>query len=503
MVMQTETASAVLDKEENKSKSEVHKVKNYINGSFVESGSKNLLEITDPSNGEIIANLPLSTKEEFDEAVKAAKNAFPSWRKTPPLERARYFFKLKTIMEDRFDDIARVLTIENGKTFDEARGSVRRAIENVEVASGIPSLMQGSSLEDVAAGIDTTVYRQPIGVFAAITPFNFPAMVPLWFLPYAVATGNTFVLKPSEQVPLTPTFIFELMEEIGLPPGVVNLVHGDKVVVDAICTHPDIAGVSFVGSSPVAQHVYSLASQNGKRVQALGGAKNFVVVTDDANIDAAADAIVASCFGCAGERCLAASMLLGDEKIYDELRDKIVEKSANIILGSGLDDGVIMGPVVTAPHRERVLSYIEKGLEEGAEMLLDGRNAKVEGKEGGYFLGPTIFDNVDPSMTIAKEEIFGPVLSMRKVSGLDDAIEQVASHPLANTISIFTTSGANARKFRYNVDASMIGVNIGVPAPMSFFPFGGAKGSFFGNLKVHGKDGIEFYTDKKVVISRW
>ena len=293
------------------------------------------------------------------------------------------------------------------------------------------------------------------------------------------------------------------MDEIGLPPGVINLVHGDKVVVDAICTHPDIAGVSFVGSSPVAQHVYSLASQNGKRVQALGGAKNFVVVMDDADIDAVADAIVASCFGCAGERCLAASMLLGDEKIYDVLRDKIVEKTSNIKLGSGLDEGVTMGPVVTSQHRDRVLSYIEKGLEEGAEMLLDGRNATVEGKEDGYFLGPTIFDNVDASKTIAKEEIFGPVLSMRKVSNLDDAIEQISMHPLANTISIFTTSGYNARKFRYNVDASMIGVNIGVPAPMSFFTFGGAKGSFFGDLKAHGRDSIEFYTDKKVVTSRW
>ena len=465
--------------------------------------TKNIIDITDPSNGMTIAKLPLSTREEFDVAVKAAKNAFPGWRETPPLERARYFFKLKTIMEDRFDDIARVLTIEHGKTFDEARGSVRRAIENVEVAAGIPSLMQGYSLEDVAVGIDTTVYRQPIGVFAAITPFNFPAMVPLWFFPYALATGNTFILKPSEQVPLTSNLIFELIEEIGLPQGVLNLVHGDKVVVDAICTHPDIAGVSFVGSSPVAKHVYSLASQNGKRVQALGGAKNFVVVTDDADIDVAVDAIVASCFGCAGERCLAASMLLGDERIYDELRDKIVEKTSKIKLGSGLDKGVTMGPVISAAHRERVLSYIEKGLEEGAEMLLDGRDATVEGKEGGYFLGPTIFDNVDASMTIAREEIFGPVLAMRKVSSLDDAIEQISLHPLANTISIFTTSGANARKFRYKVDASMIGVNIGVPAPMSFFTFGGAKGSFFGDLKAHGRDGIEFYTDKKVVISRW
>lgn len=503
MVMPTEPASTVLDKGGNGTDSVIRIMKNYVNGAFIQSNSKNMLDIIDPSNGIHLAKLPLSTESEFNEAVESANKAFPSWRKTPPVERARYFFKLKTIMEEKFDDIARILTTENGKTFDEARGSVRRAIENVEVAAGIPTMMQGISLEDVASGIDTVAYRRPMGVFAAITPFNFPAMVPLWFLPYAVATGNTFILKPSEQVPMTPSFIFELIDEVGFPPGVVNLVHGDKVVVDSICTHPDIKGVSFVGSSPVARHVYTLASKNGKRVQALGGAKNFIVVSDDADLELAAEASVASCFGCAGERCLAASILLGDEKIYDELRDLIVQKARKIKIGSGLDEGVLMGPVVSARHKERVLSYIEKGIEEGADLLLDGREAHVEGKEEGHYLRPTIFENVKPSMTIAKEEIFGPVLSMMKVKNLDDAIELISEHPLANTISIFTTSGKNARKFRYNVDASMIGINIGVPAPMSFFTFGGAKGSFFGDLKAHGKDSIEFYTDKKVVTSRW
>ncbi len=503
MAIPTETASTVLDKSGNGTGSDVRIIKNYVNGAFVQSTSENILDIIDPSNGNQLAKLPLSTESEFNEAVETAQKAFPSWRKTPPVERARYFFKLKTVMEERFDEIARILTTENGKRFDEARGSVRRAVENVEVAAGIPTMMQGFSLEDVASGIDTDVYRRQMGVFAAITPFNFPAMVPLWFLPYAVATGNTFILKPSEQVPMTPDFIFELIDEVGFPPGVVNLVHGDKVVVDGICTHPDIKGVSFVGSSPVAKHVYTLASQNGKRVQALGGAKNFVVVSDDADLESAAEAIIASCFGCAGERCLAASVLLGEEKIYDELKDLIVQKAANIKIGSGLEKGVTMGPVLSARHKERILSYIEKGIEEGADMLLDGREAQVGGKEGGYYLRPTIFENVDPSMTIAREEIFGPVLSMMKVKDLDNAIERISEHPLANTISIFTTSGKNARKFRYNVDASMIGINIGVPSPMSFFPFGGAKGSFFGDLKAHGKDSIEFYTDKKVVISRW
>ena len=503
MVMPTGTESAAAVKSDNGRDTDVPLIDNYVNGSFVQSKSDKLLDITDPSNGNILARLPLSAESEFNDAVEVAKKAFPAWRETPPVERARYFFKLKMIMEERFDDIARVLTVENGETLDEARGEVRRAIENVEVASGVPTMMQGQTLEDVASGIDTAVYRRPIGVFGAITPFNFPAMVPMWFLPYAVATGNTFILKPSEQVPMTPNFIYELIDEVGFPDGVINLVHGDKVVVDAMCTHPDIKGVSFVGSSPVAQHVYSLASQNGKRVQALGGAKNFVFVTDDADLDSAANAVIASCFGCAGERCLAASVLLGDEKIYPELREMILQKAKAIKMGSGLDDGVTMGPVVTEAHKQRVLSYIEKGIEEGADMILDGRGASVEGKEDGYYIGPTIFENVDSSMTIAKEEIFGPVLTMMKVKDLDSAIELISQHPLANTISIFTTSGKKARKFRYSVDASMIGVNIGVPAPMSFFTFGGAKGSFFGDLKAHGRDSIEFYTDKKVEISRW
>lgn len=490
-------------KQKQPSRPKVPVIKNYLNGVFVESLSTTRLEVTNPANGELLTRVPLSTEDELEQAVEAARSAFPAWRKTPPLERARYFFRLKSIMEERFEEIARVLTIENGKILAEARGSVRRAIENVEVASGIPSLMQGATLEDVAAGIDTHAIRRPIGVFAAITPFNFPAMVPLWFLPYAVACGNTFILKPSEQVPMTPTFIFELLEEVGFPPGVVNLVHGGKEIVNSICTHPGINGVSFVGSSPVAEHVYSLSSGSGKRVQALGGAKNFIAVAADANLESTVESIIGSCFGCAGERCLAASVLLGEEEIYPELKRRVVTAAAQFKLGDGLEEGVTMGPVVSRQHRERVLAYVEAGIQEGAELILDGREVEVPGGENGFYVGPTIFDQVTPSMTIAREEIFGPVLALIRVKDLDEALEIISQHPLANTTSLFTTSGASARKFRYTVEASMIGINIGVPAPMAFFSFGGAKGSFFGDLKAHGRDGIEFYTDKKVVITRW
>ncbi|MFH0881815.1 MAG: CoA-acylating methylmalonate-semialdehyde dehydrogenase [bacterium] len=484
-------------------RSHVSLIRNYINGKFVESSSTTLLDVLNPATGGCIARVPLSTDEELNAAVAAAKAAFPQWRRTPPLERSRYFFHLKTIFEDRFEEASRILATENGKTLAESRGSVRRAIENIEVAAGIPSLMQGESLEDVSAGIDTVAFRRPIGVFAAITPFNFPFMVPLWFLPYAIACGNTFVLKPSEQVPMSAAFVYEILDAIGLPPGVVNLVNGAKNIVDGICTHPDIAGVSFVGSSPVARHVYRLAGEHGKRVQALGGAKNFFVVTADCDLDFAAENILASGFGCAGERCLATSVLLVEEKIYGDLRAKLVEGAKKIVVGNGLDEKIVVGPVVSAKHKEKVLSYIEKGIEEKAELILDGRNVVVKGYEGGFYVGPTIFDKVTPDMTIAREEIFGPVLSMIRIKDLKEAFSIIDQHPLANTTSIFTNSGKSAREFQYNVDASMIGINIGVPAPMSFFSFGGAKKSFFGDRKAHGRESIDFYTDRKVIISRW
>jgi malonate-semialdehyde dehydrogenase (acetylating) / methylmalonate-semialdehyde dehydrogenase len=437
------------------------------------------------------------------EAVRAAREAFPKWRETPVVQRARFLFKFKSLLEQNFEEIARLVTQENGKTIDEARGSLRRGLENVEHACGMPALMMGDALEDISSGIDCEYVRQPMGVFAAVTPFNFPAMVPLWFYPYAIGAGNTFVLKPSEQVPLAQLRIVELLHQAGLPPGVMNVVHGGKDAVDALLRHPDVVGVSFVGSSPIARYIYKTAAEYGKRVQALGGAKNHMIVMPDADMDKAVGIISESVFGCAGQRCLAGSMIVGTGKSYGPLRDKLVQSAKNLRLGNGLDAGVSMGPVVSHKHRERVLSYIETGIAEGAKLAVDGRKVTVPQYPKGAFVGPTVFDQVDSAMKIGREEIFGPVASVTHAETLDEAIAGVHKSEFANAVSIFTTSGRPAREFRYRVGVSMIGVNIGVAAPMAFFPFGGTKGSFFGDLKAHGKDSIEFYTDKKVVISRW
>ncbi len=477
-------------------------LRNYIGGEWV-APSGEYLDLSNPATGEQLGRVPLSGGRDVDHAVAAAQAAFLKWREVPPVVRARYLFKLKFLMEEQFDDIATTVTRENGKTLDEARGSVRRGIENVEHACGIPTLMMGKTLEDVASGIDCEYVRQPLGVFAAITPFNFPAMVPCWFWPYAIATGNTFILKPSEQVPFAPTRIIELAHEAGIPPGVLNLVHGAKDVVNALLAHPGIAGISFVGSSPVAKHVYEEAGKYGKRVQALGGAKNHVIVMPDADMDRAVANISESLFGCAGQRCLAGSVVVAAGKAYEPFRDKLLSTAKDLRLGYGLEPGVNMGPVVSAKHKEKVLSYVEAGRRDGATLLLDGRATKVEKHPRGHFVGPTVFDGVQPDMTIGREEIFGPVAAVTHVSTLDEGIELVQRSGFANATSIFTQSGKAAREFRYRVGVSMIGVNIGVAAPMAFFPFGGTKGSFFGDLKAHGQDSIEFYTDKKVVISRW
>ena len=477
-------------------------LRNYIGGEWV-APSGEYLDLSNPATGEQLGRVPLSGAREVHEAVAAAQAAFLKWREVPPVVRARYLFKLKFLMEEQFEDVAATVTRENGKTLDEARGSVRRGIENVEHACGIPTLMMGKTLEDVAAGIDCEYVRQPLGVFAAITPFNFPAMVPCWFWPYAIATGNTFILKPSEQVPFAPTRIIELAHEAGIPPGVLNLVHGAKDVVNALLAHPGIAGISFVGSSPVAKYVFQEAGKFGKRVQALGGAKNHVIVMPDADMDRAVANISESLFGCAGQRCLAGSVVVAAGKAYEPFRDRLLSAAKDLRLGYGLEPGVNMGPVVSAKHKEKVLSYVEAGRKDGATLLLDGRGTKVEKHPRGHFVGPTVFDGVQPDMTIGKEEIFGPVASVTHVSTLAEGIEMVQRSGFANATSIFTQSGKAAREFRYRVGVSMIGVNIGVAAPMAFFPFGGTKGSFFGDLKAHGQDSIEFYTDKKVVISRW
>jgi malonate-semialdehyde dehydrogenase (acetylating)/methylmalonate-semialdehyde dehydrogenase len=475
----------------------------YVGGRWIDSTATSFVDVINPARNELLARTPLGGAEDVDRAVKAAMKAYPGWRATPPVNRVRFLFKLKQLLEQNAEELARICTTEHGKTLDESRSSVRRAIDNVDVAIAIPTTMQGRSLEDIASGIDCYTYRQPMGVFAAITPFNFPAMVPMWFLPHAIACGNTFIVKPSERVPLSQMRIFELLHDCGLPEGVVNLVHGAKDVVDGILDHPGIVGVSFVGSTPVAHYIYKRGAEKGKRVQALGGAKNFVLIMPDADMDRAAQVSTESCFGCAGERCLANSVVLGVGAAYDIIVEKLVAEARKIRVGDGQEAGVTMGPVISMAHREKVLGYIEKGIAEGATLALDGRGYKDSKHPEGYFLGPTVFTNVRPDMVIAREEIFGPVISVMKADNFDSAVEIVKKHELGNASSIFTSSGKYAREYRYRVEPSMLGVNIGVAAPMAFFPFGGAKNSFFGDIKAHGTDAVDFYTDKKVNIVRW
>ena len=478
-------------------------IKNYINGHWVESKSTETLDVVNPATTEVLARVPLSTPSEVETTIQAAKNAFQEWRETPPVTRARYMYTLRDLMEEHFEDLSRVIVEEAGKCIDEARGETRRAIEQVEVAAGIPSLMMGYGLEDIALGIDEDCVRQPLGVFCMVPPFNFPLMVPLWFLPYAVACGNTYIVKPSEQVPLSQRMLFQLMDEVDFPEGVINLVNGAKGVVDTLLESPDVRGVSFVGSTPVAKYIYQKAAENGKRVQAQAGAKNFLVVMPDADLDRTVASLLASFFGCAGERCLSGAVLLAVGDVYEPLRDKFVEASSRLNVGYGLDEAVQMGPVISKRHMERVLGYIEKGVEEGAKLLLDGRDIKVKEYPNGYFIGPTVFDEVSPEMTIANDEIFGPVASIVKVGDLDEAIDIIDANPYGNASSIYTSSGKSAREFKYRVRCGNIGINIGIVAPMAFFPFSGARDSFFGDLHGQGMDAIDFFTEKKVVISRW
>jgi len=484
-------------------RSDVKTLDNFIGGRWVKAQTDSFFDVHNPAVGEVIGRTPLSTSADVDAAVQAATRAFPAWRDTPVNARAQVLYKFKALLEQHFADLAMTVTTEHGKTLDEARGSVRRGIECVEVACGAPSLMQGAALENIAKGIDCHVVRQPLGVCAAIAPFNFPAMVPMWFLPFSIVSGNTFVLKPSEQVPLSQRKMIDLLQQCDLPAGVVNLVNGGSEVVNAICDHPGIRAVSFVGSTPVAKHVYQRATQAGKRVQALGGAKNFVVVMPDADLEHSMGVISESFYGCAGERCLAGSVLVPVGDIHAEARDRLAASATALRVGDGSQPGVTMGPVISAKHRDRVLSYIDKGVSEGATLVVDGRKTRVEDRPNGYFVGPTIFDHVSPRMAIGREEIFGPVASITPVKTLDEAIALMHAHANANATSIFTRSGKAAREFSKQATASMVGVNIGVAAPMAYFPFGGAKDSFFGDLKAHGRDTWEFYTDKKVTITRW
>jgi malonate-semialdehyde dehydrogenase (acetylating)/methylmalonate-semialdehyde dehydrogenase len=474
---------------------------NFINGRWTPSSATSHIDVTNPARGVVIARTPLSPGQDVDAAVRAAAAAFPAWSETPPVVRARTMFTFKQQLEQHFEELARLVTTEHGKTLDESRGSIRRAIECVEVACGAPSMLMGYGLENVSSGIDCVAMRQPVGVCAAIAPFNFPAMVPLWFLPFAVVCGNTFVLKPSEQVPLSQQKMFELLEKCDLPPGVVNMVHGGREVVEAICDHPGIKAVSFVGSTAVAKLVYQRASHAGKRVQALGGAKNFIIVMPDANLDRAIPIISESFYGCAGERCLAGSILVPVGESHREVRDRMVAAAESLHVGDGLEPGVTMGPVISAKHKERVLGYVEQGVKEGAKLVADGRARQLPSE--GFFVGPSVFDQVSLQMKIGFEEIFGPVATVAPARDLDEAFQMMQLHPNANATSIFTSSGKAAREFAHRATASMVGVNIGVAAPMAYFPFGGARDSFFGDLKVHGRDAFDFYTDKKVTISRW
>ncbi|MCB9869242.1 MAG: CoA-acylating methylmalonate-semialdehyde dehydrogenase [Planctomycetes bacterium] len=477
-------------------------LRNFIGGEWVAAAAGAATrEVRNPATEQLLGHVPLGGEREVAAAVAAARAAFPAWRQVPPVERARYLFAFKRLLDEHAEQLAEVVTREHGKTLAEARGSVQRGIECVEVACGAPSLMMGYALEDVARGIDCEAVRQPLGVFACIAPFNFPAMVPLWFFPFAVACGNTFVCKPSEQVPLSQQLIFELAAQAGFPAGVLNLVHGGRETVEAICAHPEIRGVSFVGSSPVAELVYRAAAMHGKRVQALGGAKNFMVVMPDADRPKTVAALAGSAFGCAGERCLAGSVVLAVGGSHEWLRTGLREAAQAVVVGDGTAPDVTMGPLVSKAHLERVRDYVERGVAEGAELLVDGRAAQLPAR--GWFLGPCLFDRVTREMVVAREEIFGPVLCLASVPDLDAALAWIATHPLANASSIFTDSGSAARRFKYEVEASMAAVNIGVPAPMSFFGFGGAKGSFFGDLKAHGREAFDFYTDRKVLISRW
>ena len=477
-------------------------IQHYINGQWQKSSSQQFTEVVNPASGESLGKCPLGTAQELDAVVQVAKKAFQSWRKTPVVDRVQPLFRLKVLLEDHFDELSSIVTQEHGKTLAESQGEVRRGIQMVETACGMPSLMMGEHVEDIAAGIDCKAIHRPMGVFGVIAPFNFPVMIPFWFWPFAVATGNTVVLKPSERVPLSAMKFFELIHQAGFPAGVVNMVHGGKEVVNAMCTHPDIKGISFVGSTPTAKHVYQTATAHGKRVQALGGAKNFMVVLPDAQIEKAASVAYESITGCAGERCLAGSVVISVGTETSKQIEKLVcQRAKEAVVGNGLEASTTMGPLISQAAKDRVKGLIQSALDEGAVLLLDGREG-VDQKPG-YFLNPTVLGNIKPNMKIAKEEVFGPVILLAQTETFDEAIAWLNSSSFANTTTLFTTSGAAARKFSYEVDPSMIGINIGVPAPMSFFSFGGTKDSFFGDVKAHGKSSVTFYTDTKFTIERW
>ncbi|EOP38070.1 CoA-acylating methylmalonate-semialdehyde dehydrogenase [Bacillus cereus] len=480
----------------------VQTLKNYIGGQWIESTSKQVEDVPNPATGEIIARVPLSTKEDLDRAVATAKEAFKTWRKVAVPRRARILFRYQQLLIENWEELAKLVTLENGKSYKEAYGEVQRGIECVEFAAGAPTLMMGEQLPDIATGVESGMYRYPIGVIAGITPFNFPMMVPCWMFPLAIACGNTFVLKPSERTPLLANRIAELFKEAGLPDGVLNIVHGAHDVVNGILDNEDVKAVSFVGSQPVAEYIYKTAAANGKRVQALAGAKNHSIVLKDADLSSTVKEITSAAFGSAGERCMAAAVVVVEEDVVDELVNRLLQEANAIKIGNGLEEGVFLGPVIREVHKERTLGYIQSGVEQGATLIRDGREDDVANSQG-YFVGPTIFDNVTEEMKIWQDEIFAPVLSIVRVKDLMEAIHVANASPFANGACLYTNSAKAIREFREEIDAGMLGVNLGVPAPMAFFPFSGYKKSFYGDLHANGKDGVEFYTRKKMLTARY
>jgi malonate-semialdehyde dehydrogenase (acetylating)/methylmalonate-semialdehyde dehydrogenase len=467
------------------------------------SESSRSVPIFNPALGQPTGECPVADDFTVDAAVACASKAFPAWSQTPALRRARVFFRFKTLLESHMDDLARLITQEHGKVLDDARGEIQRGIEIVEFACGIPQLLKGQHSDNVGGGIDNWSLRQPLGVCAGITPFNFPAMVPMWMFPISIACGNTFVLKPSERAPSAPLFIAELLEQAGLPEGVLNVVLGDRPVAERLLAHPDVAAISFVGSTPVAEHVYRTGANNGKRVQALGGAKNHLVIMPDADLDQAADGLVGAGYGSAGERCMAISVAVAVGSAGDALVDRLRQRIEKLVTGDGMDPKSQMGPLITAEHRERVLGYIEAGETAGAQLCVDGRSVAVPDRPDGFFVGPCLFDRVTPDMSIYRDEIFGPVLSMTRVNDFNEAIELVNAHEYGNGVSCYTSHGRIAREFSRRIRAGMVGINVPIPVPMAFHSFGGWKRSLFGDQHIYGEEGVRFYTRYKSVMQRW
>ncbi|MDC3412877.1 CoA-acylating methylmalonate-semialdehyde dehydrogenase [Terrihalobacillus insolitus] len=480
----------------------IKKLKNFINGEWVEANTDQYQSVPNPATGEILGEVPISTKEDVETAAKVAREAFKMWSKTPVPKRARILFKYQQMLVDNWDELAELVTKENGKSYKEAYGEVLRGIECVEFAAGAPTLMMGEQLPDIASNIESGMYRYPVGVVGGITPFNFPMMVPCWMYPLAIAMGNTFILKPSERTPLLANRLAELFQEAGLPNGVLNIVHGAHDVVNGLLENKDVPAISFVGSQPVAEYIYKTAANNGKRVQALAGAKNHSIVMPDANLDLAVKEVIAAAYGSAGERCMACSVVVAVGDVADALVQKLNENANELQMGNGLDEDVFLGPVIRQEHKEKTANYIDIGEREGATLIRDGRKDESFHEEG-YFIGPTIFDNVKPSMKIWKDEIFAPVLSVVRVNSLEEAIDLTNQSDFGNGACLFTQNGSDVRYFRENIQVGMLGVNVGVPAPMAFFPFSGWKNSFYGDLHANGKDGVAFYTRRKMITARW